>query len=213
MKNKVLLLDIDYTIYNPKDAAVLRNKKIASLCKTNFSKTNKEVTKIYKQVTLKTNYLIPQIFINRLSKHFSINKKKMSKIIWSNEILHNYLFKDVKRTLSQIKKIAKIIIYSQGDKGFQTEKLFYIKKYINDIYIHKNKIKSLKKTINKFKDKKIFIIDDWPLVLKKAKDINKDVFTIQMYRGNKARKYNNYRFKPDVKITSFRSLYKIIKAY
>jgi hypothetical protein len=213
MKKILVFLDIDYTIYNSKDAGIYRNKKISQLCKINFKDVDRDVSKIYKKITLKSNILNPALFIIKLSKHFKIDKNKLFKIIWSEEVLQNFLFNDVIKAVSTVRRMGDIIIFSQGNRKFQNKKLFKIKKYLKKIHIFNNKLKNLKKIINIYKNKKIFIIDDWPLILKTAKKIDKNIITIQMYREKKARKYPSYNFIPDIKVKSLKNLYKILKLY
>lgn len=126
MKKKMVLFDIDYTLFNT----------------ATFKKT-------------------------KLQKHTAYN--------------------EVENVLEQLLKIASLGIFSEGELEFQKSKLIKtnIQKYFLKRHTHivEKKDAILRSLLLKYKNKKLFLVDDKLTILHKAKRIMPSVFTIWVKRG------------------------------
>ncbi len=216
MKNKILLLDIDGTIYDvPKSRKMFEN----DLCKKidiNKSLLIPIIEQSFQDIKKLTRYFEPSVFVKILSSKLNINnKKEIEKSIWNIDKFNKCLYYDSKLFINSLYKNLNLIIFSTGDKAFQTLKLNSIKKYIkkNNIYIYKDKKLKFKGLLNKLKDHKIFIIDDSPDVINKAKEVDKNIVTILIKRKDLNKKYNySQTINADYKVKNLMSAVKIIKS-
>lgn len=216
MKNKTLLLDIDGTIYD-----VLKSKKMLEwdLYKKLLIKKNilyPMIDESFIEIKRKVRYFEPSLFLDILSNKLNLNnKKELEKVIWDIDKFNKCLYYDSRVFLNRIYKSFNVLIFSTGDKVFQSLKLISIKKYFknNNIFIYKEKKSKLKSLINKLKDQKIFIIDDSPEIINKAKEINKNIITILIKRKIFNKNYNyNAKNSADYKVKNLISAVKIIES-
>ncbi|MFH1826898.1 MAG: hypothetical protein ABH812_00485 [bacterium] len=217
MKKKVLLLDIDGTIYDvPKSKKMFQNDLYKNL---NIKKNIlfPKIDQSFYEIREKTRYFDPSIFAEILSNKLNLNnKKEIKKAIWDIDKFNKCLYHDSKAFLSRIYKNLNILIFSTGDKTFQSLKLNSIKKYIkkNNIYIFTNKKLKLKRLISKLKNQVIFVIDDSPEVINLAKKYNKSIVAILIKRRICNTNYN-YKKKnlADYKVKNLISAVKIVQSY
>ncbi len=214
MKNKTLLLDIDDTIYDVAKAKLMFEKALSKKLNLKASYLADLINGSYKDLKEKVGYYNPSSYVDILAKKLLTSKSKIQQVSWDEEKFVKCIYNETSRFIQRIYKKFDILIFSTGDKKFQSKKLKTIKKYISNknIYIYKNKTTKLKSLINKLKNKDIFIIDDSPEVINKAKEINKNIHTILIKR----RKYNkNYNYSgnilADYKVKNLMSAVKIIE--
>lgn len=102
------------------------------------------------------------------------------------------LHKDVKQALDKILQIAEIGIFSEGEKNFQYKKLEktnILKKFNpENIFIAKNKMEIIDTILEKYANKKIYLVDDKLTVLHMIQQTDPKVVTIWMKRGYYAQK-------------------------
>jgi len=126
------------------------------------------------------------------------------------------LYDEVSGVLREIDKVSTLGIFSEGDVAFQKEKLIKtnIEKFFlnSDVHIVDKKDETLKEIINKYKNKKIFIVDDKLQVLHALKMYDSNLFTIWIKRGyyaNKQKPINH--FDPDATVSDLLQAGRIIK--
>lgn len=125
------------------------------------------------------------------------------------------LYEEVLEILKKLSKIADLGIFSQGEIGFQEAKLrntkiedFFKRKHLN---ILENKELEFSDVLNKYKDYKIFLVDDHLGVLRLAKKIMPSIIAIWIKRGPHAEKQKKIDgFDPDNTILNLKELVCII---
>ena len=132
-----------------------------------------------------------------------------------SRLLEHKIYQEVISVLDSLKKIAILGIFSEGDLKFQTQKLVKtdIKKYFKEMHTHivLNKLNDIKRVFEKYKDNKIFLIDDKLSILNKLKKIMPLCFTIWVKRGWYAQNQKEIPgFKPDATVDNLREVVKII---
>ena len=129
--------------------------------------------------------------------------------------LEHKIYKEVIGVLENLKEIAVLGIFSEGDLEFQTKKLIKtnIKKYFDEIhtYIVLDKFGEMKKVFEKYKNNKIFLVDDKLTILRDLKKAMPLVFGIWIKRGWYARNQKEILgFKPDAEVTSLKEVVNLI---
>ena len=131
-------------------------------------------------------------------------------------LLDHQIYKEVIEVLENLKDIAILGIFSEGDLDFQNQKLIKtdIKKYFNEIHTHivVNKVNEIKRVFEKYKDSKIFLIDDKLSILSELKNFMPLVFGIWIKRGWFADNQKPIEgFEPDATVDNLQEIVKIIK--
>lgn len=180
---KIIFFDIDRTLYNYQ--AFLQSFASQISQKYNLKEHELEVLKaIYEKNKKRYGYFAPDKFVGPIVEHFPfMDKDFLNTIFWDQKMFTENLYED-SEALFQIIKIAKIGIFSEGDEKFQKKKVEKFKDIINekDIYVYIDKRDFLQNLIKKYKNYKIYLVDDHLAVLLRAKEIEKSVFTIMIDR-------------------------------
>ncbi len=214
MKNKILLLDVDSTILDLTRSRNYLLNKLTGLLKDDKSSVGKRIDSLLKKNTKENKIFHPHKFIKQLVDNYSIkNKNKFKNIIWAKERFEKSLYGDVIKFIKDVRVIVEIIIFSQGFREYQKRKLVGIEQFLDrkNIFIFKNKQSNLKKVFKKYKNKKIFLIDDSPLIINAAKQINKKIITILIKRKNGKKYIIKDEIMADYKVQNLKPVYKIIK--
>lgn len=156
LKNKVILFDIDYTLFN---------------------------TDIFKKTKLK-KYL---------------------------------LYEEVKEVLSDLSKIARLGIFSEGDLGFQKMKLegTRVADYFQNELVHimANKDEEMEHIIARYVNTRLFLVDDKIGILYKIKNCFPSIITIWVKRGKYAKSQKPIDgFRPDAIVKTLREVIPIVSA-
>jgi FMN phosphatase YigB (HAD superfamily) len=130
--------------------------------------------------------------------------------------LQNYsLYSEVLQVLEKLRGVVQLGIFSKGDTGFQNTKLNQtgIKNFFSqdNVHIFDDKDVNLNSVLEKYKDCRIFLVDDKLSVLYQAKIYNPTVFSIWVKRGPFAENQKPLEnFSPDATIKNLSSLDQII---
>jgi len=126
-----------------------------------------------------------------------------------------YLYEETEKVLEEVSKIATLGIFSEGELEFQKTKLIKtnIQKYFNEDHTHivEKKDLNLELVLSKFKDEKLYFIDDKLQILFNAKKVMPSIFTIWVKRGiyaNAQKPIQN--FKPDATIDNLSEVFGIV---
>lgn len=126
------------------------------------------------------------------------------------------IYKEVIQVLKNLNAIATLGIFSKGEIEFQKTKLKqtgmieFFKE--NNIHIFDDKDVNLIRVLEKYKDSKIFLVDDKLGILYSAKKHTLQVFTIWVKRGPFARNQKKISgFKPDVIVDNLSEVVKIVR--
>ena len=126
------------------------------------------------------------------------------------------VYEEVHDTLTQLKEIADLGIFSEGELAFQRRKLYEtnIENYFLEEHIHivKQKIDVIKHILEKYRTKgKLFLVDDKLTVLISAKQYLPSVITIWVKRGFYAMNQQPIEgFTPDAVVENLREIIPII---
>ncbi len=217
MQNKLVLFDIDHTIFN---ATLYRNNLYANLAKeigSDVKKFSETATKKYEQLRKTTYFFTPDLFLKTIlaQSEKATDLKKIEAVFWNKELYESCVYPDVKKVFADlVKKGIQIGIFSTGDLAHQKIKIESLKEYLseNHIYISQDKFKIIKGTLDGYKKYQIYLIDDYPQILESAKMHNKNVFTVFIKREE------SYRgllipdnFEPDATINNLDQLTDIIR--
>lgn len=215
--DKVILFDIDYTLFNAQKYREILFKLLADKLKyTNIDVLNLAEDAYFK--SKKDGVFIPSLFLKKIIETTGgdIPVKSLNYLFWKKDNFSNSLYKEVKKVLIELSKDKNlnIGIFSEGYNTFQKKKINAIKDFLHaeHVYVFSKKNEKLKNTIQKYKNVKLFYVDDVLQFLKKAKEINKDIVTIWIKRGRHAeetKKISN--FKPDATVDNLTEVVDIVK--
>jgi len=216
-KNKIVLFDIDYTLF---DTALFRKKFQKSLAKVlNMDeKTLLEIQSgVIDQVRKEIGYFHPEEFSKLLAKKINQEDKKniILDSIFSSENFKDNYYREVKSVLVELSKEVQIGIFSKGFSKFQLKKLYAIEYLFKKDHLNfsVDKHKSLPELFEKYKDYSLYIVDDALDVLFSAKKLNNEVFTVWVKRGFYADKQQPIEgFSPDAIIVDLNKLISIINS-
>lgn len=175
MKNKIVLFDIDHTLFNT-----------VKFVEGVYQKNSQNITR--KDFYEFLNGI--KIGLSDFSGSNSIENKILQDL-WSDAASENNLYDETKEVLSEISKQALLGIYSKGDKKYQETKIQAIKHFFKEenIHIAEDKYIIFSEIARQYGNYQIFVVDDILEVLFAAKQTNKDVCTILVKRPVYAEAY------------------------
>lgn len=214
--NKIVLLDIDDTIFNTARFRKNLNRDLYKMFK--IKESDSLIETIYEKIKKKNGYFLPKLFLEELSKKINgkHNKNLINKIIWNKNNFKANLYREVRGVVKRISHEAIVGIFSKGDKRFQQNKLLKIKYLFEDEHIHvvPDKSTELPKLIKKYRSMKVFLFDDFLNNLIEAKKLDKNIFTIWVRRGRFRKiQETSSEFAPDKIIRNLKNADSIIKKY
>ncbi len=192
MNDKIILFDIDGTIFNDSffiDEFYKNLVKAFGLTDQNI----KKIKSIYEDSKKENGYFLPSSFLNKITQQFpSIDKNKLQKIFWNIDLFNKSVYKDTE-IIKSMGNLVVIGIFSKGDREFQNYKLSFIRDLLDteDTYIFTNKIDKLPQVLGNYPDYKIYLVDDDIDVLIKAKELDPDIFAILVDRNNSYKENKN----------------------
>lgn len=185
MKGKIILFDIDDTLFNSFSFLNSFYSKISD----EFNLNNTELIKIralYEENKKRNGYFLPEAFLDQISRSFpSIDRELLHKIFWNIDLFEENMYKDTS-VIRDLSKVAKIGIFSKGDSNFQNQKLTLFQDLLDDYNVHifPNKKNKISEVLEKYKDFQVYLIDNQNDVLIKAKEILPEVYAILIDRNN-----------------------------
>jgi len=216
--NKIVLFDIDHTLFNTELFRKTLYKDLANGLGLTDSEQLEVINNKYYETKNIFGYFKPEDFLKAILKisKSNINLKNLRAIFHENRSYHSFIFPDVKKTFLDLdKKNVQIGIFSTGETAYQKIKIESLKNYLKENHVHiaPNKFKAIKDTFDIYKTYQTYLVDDFPQILEGAKNHNKNIFTIFIKRKESLPSIvipDN--FKPDATITSLNQLASIIKA-
>jgi len=202
MKNKIVLFDIDHTLFNTATFVDNVYKVHANLLsKEAFYKVMEEV----------------RIGLDQALEEEGTIKASIVKALWEQANLFSNLYEETPDVLKLLSKQSTLGIFSKGDERFQKKKLKPILHFFDEknIHIASNKYNLLPDAIKEYKDYKIIIVDDILNVLYQAKKLNKDITTVLVKRPVYHETYlANQKpiegFTPDFTVSNLRDIIPIV---
>lgn len=178
MKQKIVFFDIDGVIFDAKKFAESFYQSLQDRFNLSLSDIQ-NIRIIYQEVRNEKGFFDPEVFLTKISKSFSISKEDLERLWWDDENFLKHLLIS-RNFLEKIQKKAVIGIFSKGQMEFQTRKLEVFYDLIDKSHRHifENKISKIQDVLDKYKDYKIYVIDDSQEVLNNFKKINSNVVTV-----------------------------------
>jgi phosphoglycolate phosphatase-like HAD superfamily hydrolase len=213
-KSKIVLFDIDYTLFNTDSYRDHLYKAIGKeLGYPHFDSFFPLARKISRDMQKELGYYNPDVFLQRL---LTIQKtptslENLERIFWDEQLYLENLYEDVQEVIEILTDNGTAVgIFSKGTLHHQKHKLRSLKHLFADEHIHifENKIEELPRVLKKYSDYEIFIVDDLPEVLAAAKSVRDGmVITIQIIRE----KIHDVTpeisgFTPDMKVNTLRDV-------
>jgi phosphoglycolate phosphatase-like HAD superfamily hydrolase len=183
MRQTIVFFDIDGVIFDAQ-------KFFTDFC-DKFVQTNnldkKELEKLrnlYEEVKEEKDFFDPEVFLAKIISQDSITKEDLESLWWDEESFRECLLID-ENFLKQIQEKAVVGIFSKGEINFQKKKIERFNSLINpeDIYIFEDKIVKISKVLARYRDYKIYVVDDNQKVLESFKQIDNLIFTILIKKG------------------------------
>lgn len=218
MNKKVVLFDIDFTLFNAKyyrDKFVELFQKEIGKTQRNFNQLAEEAYQSSKQ---KVGYFDPGKFIDELISllNLKISKEKLEKIVSDQEVVNASLYDDVVTVLTKLSLNNDIIlgIFSAGKISIQRPKIKLIEHLLKNENVHIYEFykgNALPELLEKYKEYKLYFIDDIQSILKNAKDLNPNITTIWIKRRKDESVYKKVdNFNPEYIISSLDELIHIV---
>lgn len=187
---KIILFDIDYTLFNTAAFRQRLYKSIASALGYKLEECSDSLQNIYDEITAETGFFEPKIFSFQLARKLGREKDKVliEKAIFARSNFKNGLYHESLEVIERLSRIGIVGIFSRGYNSFQRNKINSVKHLLDEKHIHIiiDKHKSLPDILAKYKSFRLYIIDDALDVLYNAWKLRKDVVTIWVKRGRYA---------------------------
>ncbi|OGH24823.1 MAG: hypothetical protein A3B47_00105 [Candidatus Levybacteria bacterium RIFCSPLOWO2_01_FULL_39_24] len=212
----VVLFDIDYTLFNRDIFLESLFDSIGSLFKIDKKAMAQIGQTAYKETVNEFNRFKPKEFSLKVAKALGRIRglRKIEDIAMAKYNRPESLYEETLETISEVSRIAVIGIFSKGHKQFQVNKVRKFKHllHVDHVYMGVDKYKTLPKIIDKYKQTKLYLIDDLLDILYLAKKLKNDIVTIWVKRGIYAASQELIPgFKPDAIITNISDIVSIIK--
>lgn len=189
-KKKLILFDIDYTLY---DTAHYKNTLFKHMAKKlkypDMQSFIRGAHKVYNAMR-KNGQINLDFFTQELIRKFdlTVDQDFLIECMFSNEVLSTSLYDEANQVIPLIhaKKDYILGVFSAGVTQHQHAKIGKIKEYFDWDYVHVfpvDKKLQLPKVLKKYSSFEMYIVDDLLDVLYTAKQVNPKITTIWSKRG------------------------------
>lgn len=207
--DKIILFDIDYTLFDTTKYRSLVFIKLQELL-PDVAHVPQLAEESYEEIR-KTSWFAIEKFKRAFLQHVPGANPKIIERVWQDTtLLKESLYPEVTDVLEKLaQKHITFGIFSAGAASFQRSKLTELQHFFQDEHIHIHTIKenNLATVLEKYKDKQVFLVDDYLPIIEKAKKINAGVVTIWVKRGRFAAHFTpSADNPPDYTITDLSSL-------
>ena len=212
-KPKIVLFDIDYTLFDSKKFREEIYRAIAATLKLNKN----EVMEVGEEIIrTKTGYFEPEVFAEKLTKILERKdyKDRIIKFFYDDRLMQKCIYNESTKVVEYLNRKVLIVIFSKGKDLFQRGKLAAIKHLLEDKHIHitANKYETLPKLMKRYKGKRLYFVDDALDVLRAAQNLNPAIFTIWVMRGRFAEKQQPIAgFEPSAKVLNLRDVIQLVE--
>lgn len=218
MDKRVILFDIDYTLFNARLYRIRFTKKIQDLIGYQYEDFPKIADEVYQELRQTVAYFDPDLFSEMLSKRLqiSIDAGKVSNIIFDEELMEESLYEDTVEVLETLFKTPSLIlgIFSAGLTHAQRLKIKKVENFLHADHIHIFEFKkhhALAELLQKYTQYEVTIVDDMLHVLAEAKKLREDVQTIWIQRPERSFLDSHIdNFHPDSIIKSLREVVPVV---
>lgn len=219
MKNspskKLILFDIDYTLFDKDYFFQTILIDIANALNLDVKRAQKVGQDAYDEIVLQFGHFEPKEFITKVTEklHKEDSKKEIEKIVLNKYRFPDSLYEESFNVVEEVAKIGRVGIFSKGHTLFQKRKITKIRHLLSKKHVHitNDKYVMLPEIIKKYKEEKLYFVDDLLGILEAAKKIRSDIVTIWVKRGEYAKKQRIKEFIPDKTVHNLRAVISIVK--
>lgn len=187
-KNKVILFDIDYTLFDVQKYRSLVFEKLQQIF-PHVENVQELAMKAYDEIRQFGSF-DPQTFSKQLLSYIdpSLDSGILEKLWWDKTTIDASIYPEAEDTLKQLENDFTLGIFSSGPPKFQSIKIDAIKNYFlsHHVHIHPLKDSIIPDIARKYKDTEIFVVDDYIPVLEKLKKEDSHITTVWIKRGRLA---------------------------
>lgn len=180
--NKVVLFDIDGTLFDPKLFLENLYKRLSEKFRLiNFDEDTLKHLYLESKVQ---GYFKPDLLLPKLLEHVvQKDKESLEGLFWDQEAIDECLYQD-STVVEAVGKLATPAIFSTGDDKFQRVKVLTFKNLLDEknIFVYEDKLKGFTEVLEKFSGYKTYLVDDRLEILEEAKKINPSSFAILVNR-------------------------------
>ncbi|SRR5258706_9377420 len=219
-KPKIILFDIDSTLFNARNYLKLSfeklSEKVNPVDKVGF---NAILEECYEEMRHTVNFspkALVALIIGKL-KFDTGRAEEMENVFWEEILLTSNIYPDVVSTLEVLKKEngIRLGIFSTGDLYTQLQKIKTLERFFinEDIHIFPNKDIEFPKILSQYSEYDIYLIDDATKVLDEAKRQKKPITTIWIVRDPLLRNHKqNLTFIPEWTIETLDGVLPVISS-
>lgn len=216
MQNKVVLFDIDHTLFNTDHYQKAGFEKIAAMFEgVSHEHAIQAAKEVYTKIR-EVDVFHPYRFGQKLNEFLQgdVDPEKIAEVFENKAFLSSCVYDDVHETLETLsQKNIPLGIFSTGEKKLQMEKIDVIGHYFTqeDIHIYPLKDVEIPHILKQYEGKDVYIIDDIARVLEEVYNQNPQVTTIWITR--KGASYHDNaegKFKPNKNITGLLQVLDIV---
>jgi FMN phosphatase YigB (HAD superfamily) len=215
----IVLLDIDHTLFDTDTYRVVCFKDIIKKSGFLDAQQGLEVAEeLYKSMR-KSGYFKTQLFVTELCAQLNVQSDAivLQDSFFDEKNIKKSLYPDVEEVLEALgkKENIRIGIFSGGQADMQRKKIASLVHVLEADHIHINevdKLQDIPDVLQRYADKKVYIVDDLAAVLERFKQENEKVTTILIARdGKKVDTDTKEEYQPDLHIANLRELTTIIQ--
>ena len=217
-KPKLVLLDIDHTLFNSQTYKETAFSRIADFLAKDWKKQDIEqncYTMCNNQIR-KLGFFDPEAFADMVASYYGRqqDKQHVLSLLLDASLFEEHAYKEVVAVVTALSKIAEVGIYSQGLTKFQERKIASFRHLFTEkhVYISQDKKQEMARIFANYKEYAIFFVDDILPILALASTIDSTIFTIWIRRGEYAERMTHVEgFSPSAQIGDLQKVIDIVK--
>lgn len=215
MTNKVILFDIDYTLFDTTKFKKLVAEEIASVIQFPGKNFYELLEEVYYKARF-DNHFEPSLFSASLQEKVkkAVYDERMQSIWFDQKLMKKALYPEVQHVLQQLQTLQiPCGIFSTGNTEFQLAKISSLDDTLQKSHIHifSNKEKNIAELLQEYHNYSVFLIDDYLSILEKTKKSHPNITTVWMKRGKFAENVSFPTvFIPDATILNLEELLPLV---
>lgn len=213
-KQRLIVFDFDYTLYNAEKWKELVYRELASLFQVDSTSFNQTATKVYAEIR-KAGYFDPKLFAQKLLSEFdnNVSLTDVLSIIYNPELFKKCYYVETFEVLENLSKSSTLAIFSTNHDEFFRAKFAPIKQFFSQhIIVSKDKQKIVHLIGEFIENYEVYVVDDLIQILELVNDQNTKIRTVWVRRDAYSEQISEFKqFSPDFIINNLRELISILK--
>ncbi len=207
MKNKVVLFDIDYTLFDTDKYRKTVYTTLAKMLNYDLDEFYPLAMQAYDAIR-EHGYFDPALFTKQLVAHIptTLGLEELENVWWQEDIFLSCIYPESSDVLKKLNEKGLLLgIFSSGHSRLQQTKIKSLTHFFSkeNVHIHPIKNEKIESILSSYTSYDIYIVDDYIPVLIDAKAAEETITGIWVKRGRMAEKYSPTKaFTPDVTITN-----------